>query len=80
MSNKELKTEINQLVNSTNDERFLRSILTMMLEYVSDQTESILTKQQKAEIDRRLELHYSGKAKNYSLQEVIREAKSKLRK
>ena len=80
MSNKELKSEINQLVNSTNDERFLRSLLTMMLEYVSDQKESILTKQQKTEIDRRLELHYSGKTKNYSLQAVMKEAKSKLRK
>ncbi|MEO8148022.1 MAG: hypothetical protein ABI723_10315 [Bacteroidia bacterium] len=77
-SNKELESEINQLVNSTNDERFLRSIFTMMREYISGQTDSILTAEQKAEIDLRLELHLAGKLKNHSLVEMMKKAKAKL--
>jgi hypothetical protein len=53
MSTKEMRQNINQLLGKVEDERFLRSVLSMVMAYSSEATE--LTDEQKSELDARIE-------------------------
>ena len=79
MSNTELKTGISRMLKKVKDERLLKVVYTLIREY-SDEPESVLTNEQKREVDHRLELHLKGKSKNYTLGQVKKQAIAKLRK
>lgn len=53
MSTKEMRQNINQLLGKVEDERFLRSVLSMVMAYSNDAIE--LTDEQKSELDARIE-------------------------
>ena len=53
MSTKEMRQNINQLLGKVEDERFLRSVLSMVMAYSIEAT--VLTDEQKSELDARIE-------------------------
>lgn len=64
----------------TVDDAMLKSVYALLKEYRKNQGETLLTEEQKAELDRRIEDHKSGKSKSYSWEEVKAKITSKLKK
>jgi putative addiction module component (TIGR02574 family) len=63
------------------DDRILKAIYAMLKEYEkAEATESLLTEEQKKEIDRRWENHKNGKSKSYTIDEVNKQLKARLKK
>lgn len=63
------------------DDRILKAIYAMLREYEkAEATPSVLTESQKKEIDRRWENHKSGKSKSYTIDEVNKYIKTRLKK
>jgi putative addiction module component (TIGR02574 family) len=79
MSTSELISGITQMLKKVKDERLLKAVYSLVKEYI-DESDSILTHEQKQELDRRLELHLKGKSKNLSFSQVKKEAFGKLKR
>jgi hypothetical protein len=79
MSTSELKSSITQMLKKVKDERLLKVMYSLVKEY-SDESDSILTAEQKRELDRRLELHLNGKSKNYTLAQAKKATLGKLKR
>lgn len=58
MSASELRVNISRLLQSVNDERFLKSVFVMLKEYSAEQ--STLSKEQMAELQSRVKKHDEG--------------------
>jgi hypothetical protein len=67
-----LKTNIKKQINSVQDEIILRSIHAMLKEVLHDteEEESLLTKEQKNELNKTLAQHKSGKLKYYTVEQA----------
>ncbi len=67
-----LKTNIKKQINSVQDEVILRSIYAMLKEVLNDTDvkESLLTNEQKTELNKTLAEHKSGKLKYYTVQQA----------
>jgi Putative addiction module component len=71
MTTTALKTNIKKQINSVKNETILRSIHAMLKEVLQDDAgESLLTKEQKKELDRTLAEHKSGKLKYYTVEQA----------
>jgi hypothetical protein len=69
MSVSELKTNIKKQIAHLDNEIVLRSINAMLNEVMQNDTESLLTKSQKKELDKTLAEHKSGKLKYYTIEQ-----------
>ena len=65
-----LKTSIKKQLNSVENETILRSIYAMLKEVLQNDNGSILTKEQKNELDKTLSEHKTGKLKYYTIEQA----------
>jgi hypothetical protein len=66
-----LKTTIKKQLNSVENETILRSIYAMLKEVIqSEDNASMLTSEQKHELDKTLSEHKSGKLKYYTIEQA----------
>lgn len=67
-----LKTNIKKQINSVQDEVILRSIYAMLKEVLNDTDveKSLLTNEQKNELNKTLTEHKSGKLKYYTVEQA----------
>lgn len=79
MKSSEIKTNIQKLISNVEDENFLNDLFAMLDDY-STHRESLMTEDQKMEIDKRLKAHQSGVSENLSLEEVKNSALQKIKK
>ena len=70
MTTAALKTHIKKQINNLEDETILLSIHTLLKGVLHQDTESALSKAQKAELDSTLIEHKSGKLKYYTLEQA----------
>jgi hypothetical protein len=70
MTSSALKTNIKKQLNSVENETILRSIYAMLKEVLQDDDRSMLTKEQKSELDKTLSEHKSGKLKYYTVDQA----------
>jgi hypothetical protein len=71
MTTTALKTNIKKQINSVQNETILRSIHAMLKEVLQDDSDvSLLTKEQKNELDKTLAEHKSGKLKYYTVEQA----------
>lgn len=63
------------------DSKLLKLVNELINDYEdTDDNQSVLTKEQKKEVDRRLQLHKEGKLKYYTLSEIKKSILSKSKK
>lgn len=66
-----LKNNIKKQINDVENETILRSIYAMLKEVLQNEDDgSLLTKEQKSELDKTLNEHKSGKLKYYTLEQT----------
>ncbi|MEO8761028.1 MAG: addiction module protein [Bacteroidia bacterium] len=63
-----LRKKAHQYLDSV-DDAMLKSVFALLKEYKKNHGESILSDEQKAELDRRMQLHKAGKSKSYTWHE-----------
>jgi len=64
----------------TVDDTMLKSIYALLKEYRKNQGETLLTEEQKVELDKRMEEHKSGKSKSYTWEEVKASITARIKK
>ena len=79
MTTTTLKKHLHKAIDIIKDEDFLQAVYTIVNEKTHEY-EPRLSPEQWAEIDHRVKLHKAGKSKSYSLEEVAKYAKGKLKK
>lgn len=79
MTTATLKKNLHKAIDSIKDESFLQAVYTIVNEKTQEYDPN-LSPEQWAEIDHRVKLHKAGKSKSYSLEEVVKYAKGKLKK
>ena len=79
MTTKTLRQNLHKAIDNIKDDSFLQAVLTIVNEK-KDNNEYDLSAEQWAEIDHRVKLHKAGKSKSYSLTEVVKYAKQKVKK
>jgi hypothetical protein len=79
MKTKELKTALYQTIENIDDVEFLKAILKIM-STKSNEVEYALSDKDWAEIERRQKLHKAGKSKSYTMDEVKKIVKAKIKK
>jgi len=73
MTTTTLKTSIKKQINHVENETILRSIYAMLKEVLEqDDESSLLTKEQKNELDKTLSGHKTGKLKYYTIDQAKR--------
>lgn len=80
MTTVKIREKVHSIIDNA-DERILKVVYAMLKEYEkAETTTSPLTVDQKKEIDRRWENHESGKSKSYTIDEVNKYVKTRLKK
>lgn len=79
MTTKTLKQNLHKAIDTIKDESFLQAVLTIVNEKTHEY-EYDLSPEQWAEIDHRVKLHKAGKSKSYTIDEVSKYVKSRLKK
>ncbi|MBI2269394.1 MAG: addiction module protein [Bacteroidetes bacterium] len=75
-----IREKVHSIIDNA-DERILKVVYAMLKEYEKVEAEpSLLTEEQKDEVDRRWENHKSGKSKSYTIDEVNKHVKARLKK
>ena len=65
-----LKKQLHKAIDSTDDEVFLKAVYTTFKEYGRENSESLLSEEQKNILDQRLISHQTGKSGNHTINEV----------
>ena len=80
MATLKIREKVHSIIDNA-DERILKVVYAMLREYEKTETTTFLiTEDQKKEIDQRWENHKSGKSKSYSIDEVNKYVKARLKK
>jgi putative addiction module component (TIGR02574 family) len=79
MTRTTLKKELHQAIDNIQDEQFLKAIYTILSEKMSEYHYS-LSRDQEAELDRRIAAHKSGESKSYSWPQAKKLIKSAIKK
>lgn len=70
MSTQEIKHFLHESIETV-DEKFLNVMFSMLQSYINNDTDDfVLSKEQKAELDRRVIAHKNGTSKSYSWEDV----------
>ncbi len=80
MTTVKIREKVHSIIDNA-DERILKVVYAMLREYEKTETAtSLLTEEQQKEVDRRWENHKSGKSKSYTIDEVNKYVKARLKK
>ncbi len=75
-----IRQKVHSIIDNS-DDRILKVVYAMLKEYAKAEVESsILSDEQKIEIDRRWNNHKNGKSKSYSIEEVNKFVAARLKK
>ena len=75
-----IRQKVHSIIDNT-DERILKVVYAMLKEYEKAEAESsLLTDEQREEVDRRWKNHKNGKSKSYTIDEVNKYVKARLKK
>ncbi len=80
MTTIKIREKVHSIIDNA-DDRILKVVYAMLREYEKvETTTSMLTEEQKEEIDNRWENHKSGKSKSYTIDEVSKYVAARLKK
>ncbi|MCC6690634.1 MAG: addiction module protein [Bacteroidia bacterium] len=80
MTTVQIRKMVHAIIDNS-DDRILKVVYAMLKEYEKvESAPSLLTEEQKKEIDRRWENHKTGKSKSYTIQEVDKYFKVRFKK
>ena len=71
---------MHKAIDTIENTSFLKAVYAILKEFSEEEASSLLTEDQKRELDRRVELHKNGKSKNYTLQQVQKTVLAQLKK
>ena len=75
-----LKKEIHQAIDTVNDSEILKAVYTILKKSSEEKSDSLLTEEQKAELDKTLTDHKAGKLKYYTFNQAKKIIFSKSKK